>query len=84
MRNFSLKELDAELAEQLPARDLMGGCCHPCGCSGYASASGHPVTVNYTQGSFDGNGNGDGNVGLINVAGIGNGDLDGNNVILGL
>ena len=32
-RELTLEELDQELAEQLPARDLMGcynPCCHPC------------------------------------------------------
>ena len=33
MRELTLEELDQELAEQLPARDLMccgNSCCHPC------------------------------------------------------
>ena len=33
-REITLEELDQELAEQLPARDLMGcynSCGHPCG-----------------------------------------------------
>jgi len=34
MRDLTLEQLDRELAEQLPARELMSGCpqpCHPCG-----------------------------------------------------
>jgi hypothetical protein len=27
MRDLTMNELDTELAEQLPARELMGGCC---------------------------------------------------------
>jgi len=73
MRDLTTQELDAQLAEQLPARELMGCCWHPAG-----------NTYTYTQGSFDGNGNGNGNFGLLNIAGIGNGDLDGNNVSIGL
>lgn len=78
MRTITMKELDTQLAEQLPARELMGSCWHPCGNTGSGSS------IHYTQGSFDGNGNGNGNVGLINAAGIGNGVLDGNNVNIGL
>ena len=80
MRDLTIQELDNQLAEQLPARELMGSCWHPCGST--FSHGGNTTTVN--QGSYDGNGNGNGNVGLINVAGIGNGDLDGNTINLGL
>jgi hypothetical protein len=76
MREITNQEIDAELAEQLPARELMGGCWHPCSCGGFS--------YTYTQGSFDGNGNGNGNFGLVNIAGIGNGNLDGNNVSVSL
>ena len=31
MRELTIYELDTELAEQLPARELMGGCCHRSG-----------------------------------------------------
>ena len=33
-RELTLDELDAQLAEQLPPRELMGSYCHPCGCGG--------------------------------------------------
>jgi hypothetical protein len=69
MHALTIHELDAQLAEQLPARELMGGCAHSGGNT-------------YNQGSFDGNGNGNGNEGLIVIAGNGNGNLDGNNVVL--
>jgi hypothetical protein len=67
-------EIDEQLAEQLPSRELMGssGCRSSCGQSGFT----------YNQGSYDGNGNGNGNWALINVSGNGNGNFDGNNVIL--
>jgi hypothetical protein len=31
MRDLTLTDLDLELAEQLPARELMGGCCQHSG-----------------------------------------------------
>jgi hypothetical protein len=31
MRELTMHELEVELAEQLPARELMGSCGHPCG-----------------------------------------------------
>jgi hypothetical protein len=65
MRELTIHDLDVELAEQLPARELMGS---PCGCrSGFT----------YNQGSYDGNF--DGNGGLLGIA-VANGSLDGNNV----
>jgi len=30
MKELTIAELDEQLAEQLPVRELMGGCCHPC------------------------------------------------------
>jgi hypothetical protein len=66
MRELTTHELDAQLAEQLPARELMGGCCCHSG-------------FTYNQGSYDGNF--DGNGGLIGIA-VANGSLDGNNVVL--
>jgi hypothetical protein len=74
MRDLTFHEIDEQLAEQLPSRELMGssGCRSSCGQSGFT----------YNQGSYDGNGNGNGNWALINVSGNGNGNLDGNNVIL--
>ena len=69
MRELTMHELDAQLAEQLPARELMGQ-CH-CGSSS--------SSFTYNQGSYDGNF--DGNGGLVGIA-VGNGTLDGNNVYL--
>jgi hypothetical protein len=70
MRELTTYELDAELAEQLPARELMG---RNCGCSS---------SFTYNQGSYDGNFDGSGN-GLVGIA-VANGSLDGNNVVVGL
>ena len=74
MHELTILELDGQLAEQLPARELMGHPGNRCGCQGGG--------FTYNQGSFDGNGNGNGNWGLIVIAGNGNGNLDGNNVYL--
>jgi hypothetical protein len=75
MRDLTFHEIDEQLAEQLPSRELMGSS----GCrSSYCS---HP-SVTYNQGSYDGNGNGNGNNALINVSGNGNGNFDGNNLVL--
>lgn len=65
MRDLTIHELDAQLAEQLPARELMG--CRPQGSS-----------FTYNQGSGDGNF--DGNGGLVGIAVL-NGSGDGNNVL---
>jgi hypothetical protein len=64
MRDLTLYDLDNELAEQLPARELMGG---------YCGGSSHTTTVvsQSGNGSFDG-----GNVGLVNVVIAGNGSGD--------
>ena len=67
MRDLTTHELDAQLAEQLPARELMGGTC---GCR-----SG----LTYNQGSYDGNFNGNGG-GILN--GNLDGNLNGNNVVI--
>ena len=72
MHELTIHDLDAQLAEQLPARELMGHCGNRCGGSSFT----------YNQGSFNGNGNGNGNEGLIVIAGNGNGNLNGNNVYL--
>jgi hypothetical protein len=69
MRDLTYNEIDEQLAEQLPSRELMGSC-------------GSRSSNTYNQGSFDGNGNGNGNSGLIVIAGNGNGNFDGNNVVL--
>ena len=63
MHDLTLHDLDNELAEQLPARELMGG---------YCGGSSHTTIV-----SQSGNGSGDGgNVGLVNVVIAGNGSGD--------
>ena len=74
MRDLTFNEIDEQLAEQLPSRELMGSC-------GCRSSYSHP-SFTYNQGSFDGNNNGNGNKGFIVIAGNGNGNLDGNNVAL--
>ena len=67
MHELTIHDLDAELAEQLPARELMGSTC---GCrSGFT----------YNQGPYDGNF--DGNGGLVGIA-VANGSLDGYNIYL--
>jgi hypothetical protein len=67
MQRLTHAELDAQLAEQLPARELMG---RPpsggkCGCGG----------GDWTNGSYNGNGNGNTGAALISA---GNGNLNGN------
>ena len=88
MRELTTHDIDTQLAEQLPARELMGCCPHPCASTLTHNTStwGHNGTTVTTvnQGSFNGNNNGTGNLGLINIAGIGNGNLDGNTINLGL
>ena len=68
MRDLTFTELDTEIAEQLPARELMGKGWGGCGCGGSDGAS-----------QWNGNtGGGDGfNVGILN------GNLSGNNVVIG-
>jgi hypothetical protein len=66
MQHLTYADLDGQLAEQLPARELMGkpnGGTH-CGCGG-----------DWTNGSYNGNGNGNTGAALISV---GNGNLNGN------
>lgn len=74
MRDLTLHEMDQQLAEQLPARELMGGCCRQ-KCS-YQPAHKHDggVTVVASPGNGNGQGNGNGN---------GNGFASGNQVIGG-
>lgn len=57
MHELTTHELDAQLAEQLPARELMGRSC-------YRPSPSHGST---NQTAAAGNGNGD--VGLVNVSG---------------
>jgi hypothetical protein len=33
MRELTLAEIDEQLAEQLPSRELMGSCCRPSCCN---------------------------------------------------
>lgn len=69
MRELTIDDLDAQLAEQLPARELMG--CSPC----KSYSQGQSTTISQGNvGSGDHDGNGDGN-GLLSV---GSGDADGN------
>jgi hypothetical protein len=68
MRDLTFTELDTEIAEQLPARELMGKGW--CGCGGGDS-------FNQWNGSANGNTGGGGfNVGILN------GNLSGNNVAI--
>ena len=73
MRDLTFTELDTEIAEQLPARELMGKGWGGCGCGG-----GDSTSVHQWNGSANGNtGGGDGlNVGILN------GNLSGNNVAI--
>ena len=75
MSTVTMRELELETAELLPARETLWS--SSCGCYG----SGHNTTT-----VVAGNGNGDGNVhqeGWGNVA-IGNGTLDGNTLVVNL
>jgi hypothetical protein len=59
MRDLTLREIDDQLAEQLPSRELMG--CHPC----RSSSS----SFTYNQGSFD---NQSAGIALVQVQADGN------------
>jgi hypothetical protein len=73
MRDLTLQEMDQQLAEQLPARELMGGCCRQ------KTTYSHPSNDGGTKVIFSpGNGNGQGN-GNHN----GNGFFSGNQVVGG-
>ena len=67
MRDLTIHDLTTELAEQLPARELMGRCWHP-------SSS----TYNTTIVSQSGNGSQDGNGSIL--GGNLDGNLSGDNV----
>jgi hypothetical protein len=70
MRELTMHELDAQLAVQLPTRELMGSSC---GCKSYRQPS---QSNSAAIGNANGNGNGNGNSnGLLNVL---NGNLNGN------
>jgi hypothetical protein len=74
MRDLTFHELDEQLAEQLPSRELMGSSgCRQSYCS-------HSSGFTYNQGNGNGNGDGNGSWGLIN--GSGDGNLNGNNVVV--
>ena len=64
MRDLTLQEMDRQLAEQLPARELMGGCCRQ-KCTyqpEHKHSSGTTVIASPGNGNGSGNGNGDGHV----------------------
>lgn len=69
MRELTVLDVNAELAEQLPARELMGHPTGDCGCRS---------SFTYNQGSYDGNGNSNFGLIAVQVAGVG----DGNNISL--
>jgi hypothetical protein len=70
MRDLTLTELDSHTAEQLPARELMGGGGGKCGCGGGDS---------FTNGSYNGN---TFQHGAINISAL-NGNGNGSAVVLG-
>jgi hypothetical protein len=63
----TMQDLELEHAELLPARETLNVCGH--------RSSGSSVSFTQVIGSGNGNNDGNGNVGLLN---IGNGALDGN------
>jgi hypothetical protein len=71
MRDLTLHEIDDQLAEQLPSRELMGSSCCRSSSSGFT----------YNQGNGNGNDNWTVQNGAINVSANGNGN--GNNIVLG-
>jgi hypothetical protein len=77
MRDLTTYELDAQLAEQLPARELMGRSCCRQHCGGgqnnCGGGSGHSESTTILQGNSD-NGNQSSQYGLVNVNNVGNGD----------
>jgi hypothetical protein len=70
MRELTLREIDDQLAEQLPSRELMGS-------SGLRSNS---PSFTYNQGNGNGNHNWTVQNGGLNISANGNGN--GNNVLL--
>jgi hypothetical protein len=73
MRDLTFTELDMETAEQLPARELMGGGGGkpPCGCDHGGNS--------WTNGSYNGN---TAQAGLINVSAF-NGNGNGSAFLIG-
>jgi hypothetical protein len=65
MRDLTFTELDSELAEQLPARELMGACCHSSGSRSNTATAGNfqygLVNVGNTQVNILSAGNDNGN-----------------------
>jgi hypothetical protein len=80
MRELTMNELDAELAVQLPSRELMGSSC---GCRSYRQPSQPSQSNSAAIGNGNGNGNGNSH-GFLNVLnGNLNGDGNGNgNVVV--
>jgi len=64
--DVTMQELEFETAELLPARETLGVCRH---------ASSNSFSFTQVVGSGNGNHDGNGNIGLVN---LGNGSLDGN------
>jgi hypothetical protein len=90
MRDLTLQEMDQQLAEQLPARELMGGCCRQ-KCTYQPAPHRHDggVTVIASPGNGNGQGNGNGNGNgfasgnqLIGGNGNGNGIANGSTVVI--
>jgi hypothetical protein len=71
---LSIKDLELQTAEFLPAREVMTGC------GGGGKRRGGGVTINDNDGNFNGNTS---QHGLINVSAL-NGNANGNTVVLGL
>ena len=70
MSTVTMQELELEHAELLPARETLNKCG-----GGYGHSSGPSFSFTQVVGSGNGNHDGNGNIGLVN---IGNGALDGN------
>jgi hypothetical protein len=90
MRDLTLHEMDQQLAEQLPARELMGGCCRQkCTYHPEPTHNGGGTTVIASPGNGNGQGNGNGNGNgfvsgnqLIGGNGNGNGIANGSTVVI--
>jgi hypothetical protein len=87
MRDLTLQEMDQQLAEQLPARELMGGSCKQRCTYEHRSPGGTTVVASPGNGNGQGNGNGNGNGfvsgnQLIGGNGNGNGLGNGNTIIV--
>jgi hypothetical protein len=73
---LSITEMESELVEAIPAREVMWG---GGGCS-YGGSSVHYSNHQFQSGNGNFDGNGDGNGSLI--GGIGDGDLNGNSAVI--